>query len=304
MSDYGLIGGTDVPKILGIAPYGGPIDAYRRIRERYSPPLNDAMRRGMRLEPVARALYVDETGAELLPNPGYLKSKRYEFMGASLDDMATRDGERLVVEYKTAGLRAMRQWGEEGSDDVPDHYRVQVAWYLCATGLPHGDLAALIAGDDFRVYRITRDLELESMLIEAAERFWRNHIVPGVPPPPDASEGYGTWLQERYPHSNGELIASTPAIDAVAARLRDARAAREAAEEAEQAARNELLAFIGAADGVQGQGWKATYRTTKGRASTDWKAVCAEARVDQALIEKHTSRNPFRMFRPTFEEKP
>lgn len=295
-----LIGGTDVPKILGIAPYGGPVDAWRRIVEGWSPELNAAMRRGMRLEPVARAIYVDETAATLEPHPGYLRSKRHEFMGASVDDMATRDGERLVVEYKTAGLRAMRDWGEAGSEDVPDHYRVQVAWYLACTGREAADLAALIAGDDFRVYRIQRDLDLESMLLEACERFWVDHVLPQKPPPPDASEGYSGFLASRYPKSNGTMALATPELESLARRLRAAKAAKEAAEDAEREARNHLVAAIGETDGIQGEGWRVTYKLSKGRAVTDWQAVCAEAGVAAELVAKHTNRNPYRVFRATF----
>lgn len=298
-----LIGGTDVPRILGIAPFGGPIDAYRRIVEGYSPPMNPAMKRGLRLEPVVRAIYVDETEATLEPHPGYLRSKRHEFMGASVDDLARRDGEKLVAEYKTAGLRQMRHWGESGTDQVPDHYRVQVAWYLAATGLPAGDLAVLIAGDDFRCYRIERDLELESMLLEACERFWVDHVKAQKPPPPDASEGYSSYLAARYPNSNGAMLTATPELERLARSFQTVRGARELAEDAEREARNKLVAAIGEADGIQGDGWRVTYRPTKGRAVTDWKAVVHEACVADELVAKHTTRNPNRTFRAQFQDE-
>lgn len=294
------IGGTDISRIIGVSPYGGPIDAWRRIVEGYSPPENDAMRRGLRLEPVVRQLYLDETGARLREHPGVVLSKKHAFMAASVDDMAVRDGSEVVCEWKTAGIRAARDWGTEG-DEVPTAYLVQVAWYLAATELHAADLAVLIGVDDFRVFRLIRDMELEAMLVERAESFWRDYCLTGKPPPPDASDSYKDWLQRRYPEARGLTIDATPEVEALALQLRKAREEKGEAEAREQRYRNELIALMGDADVLRGEFGRITYKNVKSAAKTDWEAVARELNPPEHVIQKYTAIRPGgRRFVPTF----
>lgn len=291
------IGGTDISAIVGESRWGGPHAVYRRIVEGYQQPQNPAMRRGQILEPAIRTMFVEATGAQLVdPHPGIVQSEKYDFMTASLDDMATVDGVRRVVEYKSASSRKADEWGA-ADDDVPPEYLLQCAWYLCATDLQEADLAVLIGGDDFRVYRIKRDLELEGRLVAAAEKFWRDHVLPKRPPPADATSAYGEFLKERYPTSSKPLLLSNPMAEQYAAELRAAKALAAAATEREKAAENALKALIGEAEGIAGSDWKITWKSTKGRTSTDWDAVAAEAKVPRSLIEKHTKLTPYRVFK-------
>jgi putative phage-type endonuclease len=285
------IGGTDIGKIVGVSPYGGPVDVYRRIVEGHTVEQTQPMRRGQLLEPVVRAMYVEQTGAELEPHPGVIESARYPWMMASVDDLARPD---KVVEFKSANLNMLSKWGAEGTDEVPEHYATQVHWYMAATDRPEADLAVLIAGDTFRVYHLRRDLEIESFLLEAAERFWRDHIEAKRPPPPDATDSYADYLRAKFPASNGSLLPATNEARDVVRRLAEAKAAKSAAEEEERRWRNELVALLGEADGFEGL---CTYRQTKGRPVTDWKAVCAEAKVAAEIIERNTTRAPFRTLR-------
>lgn len=294
------IGGTDISRIIGASPYGGPIDAWRRIVEGYSPPENDAMRRGLRLEPVVRQLYLDETGARLREHPGVVLSPQHAFMAASVDDMAVRDGSEVVCEYKTAGIRAARDWGTQG-DEVPLAYLTQVAWYLAATDLHAADLAVLIGVDDFRVFRIIRDMELESMLVERAESFWVDYCLSGKPPPPDASDSYMEWLQRRYPESRGLTVEATPEIDAIAKLLKAAREEQDEAEARVKEYRNNIIAFMGDADVITGPFGRISYKSTKSSAKTDWEALARELNPPVELVQKHTAIKPGgRRFLPTF----
>lgn len=297
------IGGTDISKLCGLSPYGGPHSVYARIVEGVDAQQNQAMRRGKLLEPVVRQMYVEDVGAELLPHPGILASPRYDFAVASVDDLAALRGEDRVAEYKSASLRTIADWGDEGTDEVPMPYLVQCAWYLMVTDLPVADLAVLIAGDTFRCYRIRRDLELESSLLETAERFWVNHVLRGVPPPPDGSEDCTEALRRRYPKTDGSILSATPEDNDVARRYWEARRAREMAEQLETDAKNKLIARIGSADGLHGDGWRISYRTAKGSTKTDWEAVAREAGAPEHLIQRHTRiGSGGRRFLPTFQD--
>ncbi len=297
------IGGTAIGQIVGASNFGGPIDAFRRLYEGYEQPQNKPMRRGRLLEPVAREMYVEDTGANLKPRPDVLYSDRYEFMSASLDDLAIRDGQELVVEYKTANMNMLSKFGPEDSGVFPKQYRTQCAWYMAATGLNHADLAVLLAGDEFRVYRITRDLELESMLLEAAERFWKDHLLTGIPPPPDASEGYAEYLANKFPEDTGPVVVASAEAEGWAEVLRRAKVDLADAEAREQQARNLLMDAIGEAAGMTGDGWKISYRSTKPRSKVDWESVAMAAGATKAQIEANTNEGKsYRTFRATFKE--
>lgn len=296
--DSRLIGGSDAAAVAGVSEYRSPIDVWRRIVEGADRPQTRAMRRGQLLEPVIRQMYQDETGAELLGTQR-LRSKRYDFARASLDDLASFGGEKRVVEYKSANLRQVKRYGE-GDDEVPLEYLAQVQWYLALAELPRADLAVLLAGDELRIYPIEADEDTQRMLFDAADRFWRDFILTRRPPPPDATEGYSDWLHQHYPESKAPLLRADAEAERWAQGLRVARIARELAEAQEREARQHLEALIGEHEGIEGEGWRVTYRVSKGKPTTDWRALCFELKVPPSAVEKYTKRTGYRVFRPTF----
>jgi putative phage-type endonuclease len=288
------IGGTDIPAIVGIDKYRGPLDVYARIVEGKETEDKEAFLRGRLMEPVIRELYQYRTGAAL-KGP---RKIRDGWVRANLDDVAIRDGVERVAEFKSANIRVAHEWGD-GDDDVPPSYLLQCQWYMHWARIPFCDLAVFLGGADLHVYELRADLDLQSMLIEAAERFWRDHVETKTPPPVDGSWSSSEWLRARFPVERGPVMVADTQDEEIARRLFAAREAKAAAEREEYAARNALIMRIGDAAGIEGQGWRVSYKQTKGKPSTDWEAVCAEAGVPKELIEKHTKRSPFRMFRPT-----
>lgn len=292
--ELGLIGGSDAAAIAGVSRYRAPIDVYRRIVEHAEAPQTKAMERGTLLEPVIREMYRRETHAELL-GPRSLRSEKFPFARASLDDVARFGGEERVAEFKSASLRTISTYGTE-ADGVPEEYLCQVNWYMAMAQLPVADLAVLLAGDELRVYTIEADAEVQGMLFDAAARFWTDHVLTRTPPPPDDSEPYARYLAARFPHSKGNMLTADAEAERWAQQLLSARRAAAAAENAEREARNHLVALIGEADGIEGANWRVTYRSNKGRATVDWQAVAFEAKVPKTLVEQYTTRKPFRRF--------
>jgi hypothetical protein len=74
-----------------------------------------------------------------------------------------------LVEAKTA--RDETGWGEEGTDEIPVHYRAQCMWYLDALGLTRCHVAVLIAGSEYREYVIEYDPAEALILRDAGARF-------------------------------------------------------------------------------------------------------------------------------------
>ncbi len=69
-----------------------------------------------------------------------------------------------------------------GTDQIPESYLVQVAFYASICDIPKVDIAVLIGGQDFRIYTYARNKELEDKLIKIACNFWYNHIEKRIPP--------------------------------------------------------------------------------------------------------------------------
>ena len=296
------IGSSEIAAVAGLSPYAGPIDVWRAKVEGLRVEETPAMRRGTLLEPVIAQMYADETSAALELSDTLFHPSRPPAL-ATPDRIAQKDGERWVLEIKTANLRMLDQWGEPGTDEVPQQYLAQVAWEMSCAGLERADLAVLIAGDEFRVYHLRRDAELEEMLHEEAERFWRDYVLTGQPPPIDGSDSCARWLAERYPLNRSPLLEATPEAEALALAYRKAREVREAAEEREQHARNQLCALIGDAEGLAGTFGKLTWKRSKDSARVDWEAVAKAAGAPANLIQQHTTLKPGpRVFRPTWKK--
>jgi predicted phage-related endonuclease len=286
------IGGSDIAAIVGVDSRRKPIDVWRRLVEGHRTEPTLAMEAGIALEPLVRSLYaraspvplVDatDTSAHALSRPdapwavGHLDARRV-------------DGR--VVELKTASVRLAHEWGE-GDDEVPDSYRCQVAWYQWLAGSPEGDLAVLVGNEAFRVYTLSRDVELENMLTEAAARFWRDHVLTRRPPPPDGSEGWSEWLSGHLLSTKPrpDMLPATAELDALGHRLLALDAELDALGAERRLLRQRLEVAVGDAAGVQGADWRAKLTRVRGREATDWEAVVREAGVAADVVARHTAR--------------
>lgn len=297
------IGGSDIGAIAGLSPWKSPLAVYlektgARLPEDGD---NEHTRWGKALEDVIAARYEEETGRKVIPG-GLLVHPSRPWQRGNVDRYAQAEAERILLEIKNVGWRQAYRWGEPGTDEVPEEYLAQAAWYLAlAPECSHAELPVLVDGHDFRVYRVERNPELEAALVAMGESFWRDHVEKGIPPPADGSKSAREWLARQYPRETGPaLLRATPTVEEWAAKLKDARSRLNTAEADKQLAENRLKELIGPAAGVEGDGWRITWKATKGRPVVDWKAISAEVGIAPEIIEKHTKRTAVRMFRPTF----
>lgn len=119
--------------------------------------------------------YAKSTGLVLLHDESTHIHPQHPYMSAHIDRFVLEDGElsppTRILECKTANPYTSGDWGEVGSDQVPMSYLCQCVWYMAITGLERADLAVLFGNSDFRIYQITRDKELEEMILQSAQSF-------------------------------------------------------------------------------------------------------------------------------------
>ena len=179
------IGGSDLGAICGLNPYRTALDVYLDktsddITEETSP----AMRWGNLLEDVVAKAYSEDTGYFLKIADGPIYHSEYKFLAANIDRWVgkRKDIREYILECKTAGFNKGKEWGDSGTDQIPESYLVQVAYYAAICDVPKVDIAVLIGGQDFRIYTYNKNKELEEKLIKIACNFWRNHIEKRIPP--------------------------------------------------------------------------------------------------------------------------
>lgn len=175
------LGGSDLGAICGLNAFKTPLDVYLEKTEGNSEEeINAAMRWGNLLEDAVAKAYAEDTGQIVSIELNVLYHPEYPFLGANIDRWV--GDKEFVLECKTAGFNKGKEWGEVGSDQIPESYLVQVAYYAAICNVPKVDIAVLIGGQDFRIYTYERNKDLEEKLIKIAVNFWKNHVEKGIPP--------------------------------------------------------------------------------------------------------------------------
>jgi putative phage-type endonuclease len=297
-----MIGGSDAPALAGLHPNKRPIDVWRRIHLGEVEPENAAMRRGTLMEPVIREMARQDFGLELL-GPRKLRDPKRPYVRASLDDVSREEIE-VPVEFKSVSPWAAAEFGPSGSDQIPQWHLCQVQFYLAESGAPRARLVALVGVDDLREYTVHADAELQGMLFELVDRFHRDHVLTGTPPPADGSESFSRYVSAKYPTPTGDVVPASPEAEQWAKEYRASTAVAAVACERREKAKTELKQLIGDNRGLLfADGTKVLWSHVKGRESTDWTAVAAEAGITREQIARHTTRKAgYRVFRPSWKD--
>jgi predicted phage-related endonuclease len=261
---------------------------------------------GKLVEPVIAQLYEQETGHRLT-TPGFTVSAEHPELIGSPDRLCL--DERRGVELKTEN-QFMDEFGEPGSDQVPQHYLVQCAHYMMLTGAQVWDVACLHGGSRFCIYTIHRDLELERMLVDRLVQWWQQHIVATIPPTIDGGPAWRKYLHMRYPRNIRPIEDLAPGKASMINELAAIHEMQDVLKAQRQKLENELKAIIGDRDGVTSPYGRVTWRNDKDSEVTDYKAafqllraqydpVVADA-IKQACTDTKTGVRRF-LLRPSKE---
>ncbi len=195
------LGGTDIAAILGLNRYRGAVDVYL---EKTSDEVQDVSNRvthwGTLLEEARANEYARVKGVNIEESSGPIYHREHSFLAANIDRWVSN--REYVLECKTAHINKEKEWGEEGTDQIPDSYLCQVAYYSAITGVPKVDIAVLIGGNDFRVYTYKKNEEFEGKIIKIACNFWHNNVL--AKNPPQASSLHD--ISALYKRSNGKEV--------------------------------------------------------------------------------------------------
>jgi putative phage-type endonuclease len=230
------IGGSEVAALLGISPYDSPFSLWHRKAGRVA--LDDVdvpvMEWGRRLEPVVCQKYQENHPDYRLVAAGTYRHRARPWQIANPDRLIhTADDQgdtpHGLVEAKTA--YSDDAWGEPGTDEIPVHYRAQCLWYMDTLDRPWVDVAVLIAGSDYREYRVHYDQAEADLIRGRAEEFWTT-VTAGRAPLLDAADATLRTVRALHPRIDDvsvEISADLAlAYGDVCAAYRDAKTAKQA----------------------------------------------------------------------------
>jgi putative phage-type endonuclease len=191
------IGGSDAAAIAGLSRYKRNIDVYL---EKFNLIKDDEESEpaywGSVLEELIAQEYVKRTGKEVVREENLLRSEKYPWMIANVDRIIK--GEKALLECKTCSAFKHKEWGADGSDEIPDEYLIQCAHYAIVYDAKYVDIALLMGGQHYGIYNYQRNKKLEDSLIEIEHDFWHNHYLKQMPPEPknyaDACKLFGNEL--------------------------------------------------------------------------------------------------------------
>ncbi len=266
------IGSSDASSAVGLNPYKSPLELWMEKTGRAENDVsNDAAYWGTTLEPIVAQEYSLRSGFKVRRVNAVLQHPSVPFMLANLDREIVAHPEGAgILECKTAGHYSAKHW----EDGVPEWYQLQVLHQLAVTGRKWADVAVLIGGQDFRIFRINRDEDMISNLVQLEREFWKL-VEEDIPPPADGSESSRKALSLLYPRDSGTVMDCTTdsAINDVFSRLVDARAIKEEAEEEEEKLRQQIQEVMGDATQLLLLGGKVSWKKSKDSQGIDLKKI-------------------------------
>lgn len=291
----GRITSSTAAACLGLSRWATPIDAWQAIRGESKADPNKAMERGTYLEPALLQWVAAKLDLKLQTTSTIVHPDHPWLAGTA--DALLRNGSTFhVVEGKTVGLGSEPDWGEEGTDQVPDEALVQSHIHLiCWPEASRCAVPVIVGGYafEFRLYWVNRDPKLEATLIERLHAWHQKHIVGGETPDPQA--GDEEFIAGRHPRAIASKVTDGDTVDALERWGREyveTRSLLKVQETQKSLARTKIIELIEEHDSCQTDLISISYRNTKDRTHTDWRAIAEEAGAPETLIQKHTRVAP------------
>lgn len=261
------IGASDVPTILGLSPYAdaSPWALWARLcgHDVPSTPDTPAQARGRMMEPGILLRMQEETGILVTPNSErwyptpagtVCKPPGDAWCHATPDGLLWEHASDELYDYaplagaECKALRFLDGWGEHGTDQVRTDYAAQVTWQMACTGLPRVYVGAFgTYHDDWRMFVMNRDLELEAGIVSEVRAWWDRHVVGLTPPELDDTPAAARALSSVYGEVTRQEVQATIEDRELVRRLASVEAHLAEVKARRQRLRNEVQQRMGTA---------------------------------------------------------
>ncbi|TCK36688.1 putative phage-type endonuclease [Paraburkholderia sp. BL8N3] len=244
------VGGSDCAAALGLSKFKTKYQLWAEKSGHVAPDNlddNERVHWGTLMESVIASEYARRENVRVRRRNAILRHERFPWMIASIDRQV--EGKRCGVECKNVDslIYRLADWGEPGTDEVPEPFLLQCLHYLIVTGFDEWHLAACVGGNTLKTYVIRRDPGLEEMVIEGEHAFWQL-VEAGKPPEFDYEHPTtGALLARLHPGTDGSEIALDPSIEHWHRVKQEADALAKQYDATSSAARNHIAAKMGQA---------------------------------------------------------
>lgn len=223
MSDRtAFVGSSDVAPILGLSPWKTPLDVYFAKLGELDGKETPATRRGKFLELALIARYAHDNGTSISEIAFDHSAYRFGWRHAQLDGLLPD----RTLEAKTVGRHAYRHgdWGDAGTDQIPEAYLCQVQWGLDLAQRDRADVVVAVLPDDpddvlgltaaevievcdVITYSVRRHQGIIDAMVERCAHFWNVNVQKRIPPDPTTyAEAEALYWKARH---KGAAIPAT-----------------------------------------------------------------------------------------------
>lgn len=181
-----IFGASEAGAVCGVGEYETPLHIYKYKRQEIdAKEITEAMEDGHYLEPYILKKYAKRRGVEIITNIPTFIHPEHTCLSATPDALGVEDGELFNIDAKSITLHRLDEFGEEGTDELPDDIIMQAQQQMLVTGLTTFQETAVMC--DFRtvrIYRVPFSEALADALVDAAQEL-AERIINGDPPEPD-----------------------------------------------------------------------------------------------------------------------
>lgn len=283
------ITGTQISAIMGLNHWARPIDVWAEKKGIEIPfEVTDAILAGRAFERTILAETARRAERSLILADPFemIRVPNFPMLGATLDARWADSG--VPVDAKNIRWKDA-DWGDDGSDNFPNDYKLQLHVQAMAVEADSANLAVCFSGQDFFLYEMERDREVDALLQDTVTTWWQKHVIGDVPPEADGSENFTRFLKSRFSRNRLNLIpASAELVEAVGL-LKNLKAQIAATETQVELAEQLIKLAVGDYEGIEGL---CTWKNNRDGEKTDWKAVSAAMASDlafSAIVKQHTT---------------
>ncbi len=241
----GFLGSSDAAAVFDLDPFRDKTSVYwDKVADMPDDGPTASMRAGNLLEGAILDYAAQELGVEIERDIEIAPPADLPYMGANLDgrvDGKTHEG--VEAKYDTF---TVDQWGDEGTDQVPERVIVQVHHQMAVAALDRVWVPVL-KPRGFGLYVVDRSEELISQVIEGERKFWDEHVLAELPPSGDPTPPLA-YLKARNREPESIVDLDEAALEAWR-ELEERRATAKAAKEDVDAAQARVIDLLGDAEG-------------------------------------------------------
>lgn len=286
----GHLGASDMPALFGLDPFKTGVDVWMSkcfdIVEPEKQP--DSIEFGKAFEAPVLDWAVTTLGVRV---SGVVESlfavcKEHPIFSATLDEKIL--GVPEAIEAKVT--RIIDEYGEPGTDQVPDRVNIQVQAQMLVHDLQRVHVAVLMGRNGLKreLYCINRNEDIIKAIIEKGEWFWNEFVIPKKQPPEDAF-GLGSLDIIKRVVRQPATWAEIP--DALITDWEAKRKAKLDAEKAEEEAKARVLTPMGDAEGARlSDGRILTYYASTKRTVDQSKLKAKHPDIYNAVLRDSISR--------------